>query len=114
MPTIISDNFDNKIRYHYINMPMLKIPHANQLKHDKVFLAKINAAKMSKRLCLSVDEVLERVLDDSDDEDLEDPDDPHEPILDGSDEDFDDLHEELEEEIEQHEKYDLFYQALFC
>ncbi len=73
---------------------------------------------MSKRLCppFFFGYILERVLDDSD-EDLEDPDDPHEPILDGSDDDFDDLHEELEEEIEQgmqHEKYDLFYQALFC
>ncbi len=56
---------------------------------------------MSKRICLTVDEVLERVLhgedqedDCNDDDDVEGPD---EPIMEGSDDDFEDLVEELNE-----------------
>ena len=56
---------------------------------------------MSKRPCLTVDEVLDRVLEDSDDDDfMGELDDPNEPILEGNDDDFEDLQEQLYEEQE--------------
>jgi len=51
---------------------------------------------MFKRPCLTVDEVLDRVLHDIDDGDFMGVlDDPNEPILEGSDDDFEDLQEHL-------------------
>ena len=56
---------------------------------------------MSKRPCLTVDEVLDRVLEDSDDDDfMGELDNPNEPILEGNDDDFEDLQEQLYEEQE--------------
>ena len=52
------------------------------------------AAKMSKRICLTVDQVLESILCDRDDEEMEDLDDPGEPLLEGSDDDFEDLYDD--------------------
>ncbi len=56
---------------------------------------------MSKRMRLTADEVLEMVLQESDDEDMGEIDDPHEPILDGSDDDFEDLCDQLNQELDE-------------
>ena len=55
---------------------------------------------MSKRIRLTVEQVLESILTDSD-EDLEDLDDPDEPIMEGSDDDFEDLYDDLNEEVDE-------------
>lgn len=56
---------------------------------------------MSKRIRLTVEQVLESILSDSDEEDLEDLDDPDEPMMEGSDDDFEDLYDDLNEEIDE-------------
>ena len=56
---------------------------------------KIEAAKMTKRPCMTAEEVLEVVL--SDDDELDDPD---EPMMEGSDDEFSDL------EVDSDDEYD--------
>ena len=46
-----------------------------------------------------MDQVLESILCDSDDEEMEDLDDPGEPLLEGSDDDFEDLYDDKNEEL---------------
>ena len=48
-----------------------------------------------------MEQVLESILSDSDEEDLEDVDDPDEPMMEGSDDDFQDLYDDLNEEIDE-------------
>ena len=48
---------------------------------------------------MTVDEAVSSIFYDSDEDVMREVDDPDEPIMDGSDDDFDDLHDQLEEEM---------------
>ena len=47
-----------------------------------------------------MEQVLGSILLDSDEEDTEDSDDPHEPVLEGRDDDFEDLYDDMNEELD--------------